>query len=128
MQWRRNFLRSYLERDIPQFGVRIPAETLRRFLTMLAHHQSSVLNAASLARNLAIDGKTVLSHLDLMVDLMLVRRLPAALLRALPPALCERLEQDAAPLFPYGGVSEREVARAWAAQWSAVKVSPLVPA
>lgn len=74
--WRENFIRTYLERDIPQFGPRIPAETLRRFWTMLAHTQGGLHNAADLARALAVDGKTVARYLDLMVDLLLVRRLP----------------------------------------------------
>ena len=77
LAWRRDFIRTYLERDIPQFGSRIPAETLRRFWTMLAHNQSQLLNAASLAGGLGVDGKTVASYLDLLVDLLLVRRLPA---------------------------------------------------
>lgn len=74
-RWRRNFIRTYLERDIPELGPRIAAETLRRFWTMLAHRQSSLSNAAELARALGVDGKTVASYLDLLVDLMLVRRL-----------------------------------------------------
>lgn len=73
--WRQNFIRTYLERDIPQLGPRIPAETLRRFWTMLAHNQSTLLNAATIAAGLAIDGKTVARYLDLLVDLLLVRRL-----------------------------------------------------
>lgn len=73
--WRANFITTYLERDIPQLGSRIPAETLRRFWTMLAHAQGTLLNAADLARSLAVDGKTVARYLDLMVDLLLVRRL-----------------------------------------------------
>lgn len=77
LQWRRDFIRTYLERDIPQFGPRIPAETLRRFWTMLAHNQAQILNAASLARGLAVDGKTVAGYLDLLVDLLVVRRLAA---------------------------------------------------
>lgn len=77
MDWRRNFIRTYLERDVPQFGSRIPAETLRRFWTMLAHNQSQMFNAAILARSLGVDGKTIASYLDLLVDLLLVRRLPA---------------------------------------------------
>jgi uncharacterized protein len=77
MEWRRNFIRTYLERDVPQFGSRISAETLRRFWTMLAHNQAQVLNAANLARGLGVDGKTVAGYLDLLVDLLLVRRLPA---------------------------------------------------
>ena len=75
-RWRDQFVRTYLERDIPQLGPRIPAETLRRLWTMLAHGQGDLLNAANLARALAVDGKTVTKYLDLLVDLLLVRRLP----------------------------------------------------
>lgn len=74
-RWRTDFIRTYLERDIPMIGPRIAAETLRRFWTMLAHHQSGLLNAADFARSLGVDGKTVASYLDLLVDLLLVRRL-----------------------------------------------------
>lgn len=74
-RWRRDFIRTYLERDVPMLGPRIPAETLRRFWTMLAHQQGGLLNAAALARSLGVDGKTVASYLDLLVDLLLVRRL-----------------------------------------------------
>ena len=77
LNWRKNFIRSYLERDIPQLGPRIPAETLRRFWTMLAHVQGGLLNSASLARGLDVDNKTITRYLDLLVDLLLVRRLPA---------------------------------------------------
>lgn len=75
LRWRRDFIRTYLERDIPQLGPRIASETLRRFWTMLAHHQSGLMNAAEFARGLGIDGKSVATYLDLMVDLLLVRRL-----------------------------------------------------
>lgn len=75
LRWRENFIRTYLERDIPQFGPRISAEMLRRFWTMLAHHQSGLLNVAQLARNLGVDAKTAHSYIDLMCDLLLVRRL-----------------------------------------------------
>ncbi len=75
LRWRTDFIRTYLERDIPQLGPRIPAETLRRLWTMLAHQQGGLLNAAALARSLAVDGKTVAAYLDLLVDLLLVRRL-----------------------------------------------------
>lgn len=77
LDWREDFIRTYLERDIPQFGSRIPAETLRRFWTMLAHNQATMLNAATLAQGLGVDGKTVARYLDLLVDLLLVRRLQA---------------------------------------------------
>jgi predicted AAA+ superfamily ATPase len=73
--WRTNFIKTYLERDIPMLGPRIAAETLRRFWTMLAHHQGGMINAAELARSLAVDGKTIARYTDLLVDLMLVRRL-----------------------------------------------------
>ncbi len=79
LEWREDFLRTYLERDIPQFGARIPAETLRRLWTMLAHQQGSPLNASQLAAGLGISSPTVGSYLDLMVDLLLVRRLPPRL-------------------------------------------------
>lgn len=75
LDWRHNFIRTYLERDIPQLGPRVPAETLRRFWTMLAHNQSTTLNASNLARGLGISGQSVTRYLDLMVDLLLLRRL-----------------------------------------------------
>ncbi len=75
--WRQDFIRTYLERDIPQFGPRIAAETLRRFWNMLAHLQGCLLNTAQLARNLGVDAKTATGYLDLLVDLLLVRRLPS---------------------------------------------------
>jgi predicted AAA+ superfamily ATPase len=77
LKWRQDFIRTYLERDIPQLGPRIPAETLRRFWTMLAHNQAELLNAAKLARGLGVSGVTVANYLDLLVDLLLVRRPPA---------------------------------------------------
>ena len=76
LRWRQDFIRTYLERDIPQFGPRIAAETLRRFWGMLAHHQGGLLNTAQFARNLGVDAKTAGAYLDLLVDLLLVRRLP----------------------------------------------------
>ena len=76
LAWREDFIWTYLERDIPSFGLRIPAETLRRFWTMLAHEQGGLLNAAKLAGNLSVSGQSVARYLDLLVDLMLVRRLP----------------------------------------------------
>ena len=76
LTWREDFIRTYLERDIPAFGLRIPAEALRRFWTMLAHSQGGLLNAAKLASGLGVSGQTIARYLDLLVDLMLVRRLP----------------------------------------------------
>src|SRR3954468_7920018 len=75
LHWRTDFIRTYLERDIPQLGPRVPAETLRRLWTMLAHNQGGLLNAANIARGLGVSGTTVGQYLDLMVDLLLVRRL-----------------------------------------------------
>ena len=75
-RWRKDFIRTYLERDIPQLGPRIPAQTLRRFWTMLAHRQGGLLNTSELARGLDVAGPTAGRYLDLLVDLLLVRRLP----------------------------------------------------
>ena len=74
-RWRENFIRTYLERDIPALGPRVPAQTLRRFRTMLAHAQGGLRNAAAFARSLAVDGQTIARYLDLLVDLLLARRL-----------------------------------------------------
>jgi len=73
--WRTDLIRSYLERDVPLFGRRVPAETLRRLWVMLAHNSGGLLNASKLAQNLSISGPTVSSYLDLLVDLRLTRRL-----------------------------------------------------
>ena len=75
LAWRRDFITTYLQRDVPDLGPRVPAETLRRFWTMLAHLSGSRLNAASLSRSLGVDATTVARYLDLLVDLLLVRRL-----------------------------------------------------
>jgi predicted AAA+ superfamily ATPase len=74
-EWRTAFIQTYLERDVPALGPRIPAETLRRFWQMLAHNQGQLLNAAQLAASLGISGHTVARYLDVLVDLLLVRRL-----------------------------------------------------
>jgi predicted AAA+ superfamily ATPase len=73
--WRTSFIQTYLERDVPALGPRIPAETLRRYWQMLAHNQGQMLNAAQLASGLGVSGHTVARYLDIMVDLLLVRRL-----------------------------------------------------
>ena len=75
MAWRRDLVRTYLERDVPMFGSRVPAETLRRFWTMLAHDQGALLNASRLAQGLEVKSQTVSRYVDLLVDLLLVRRL-----------------------------------------------------
>lgn len=74
--WRSNFIQTFLQRDVPELGPRIPAETLRRLWTMLAHANGSLLNAAELGRALAIDGKTVARYIDILTDLFMLRRLP----------------------------------------------------
>ena len=76
LRWRDAFITSYLERDIPALGLRIPAATLRRLWTMLAHHQGQMLNQSQLAGALAVSGQTVARYIDVLCDLMLVRRLP----------------------------------------------------
>ncbi len=72
---RKNFIRTYLERDVPQFGPRIPAATLESLWTMLAHGQGSLLNAANLASALSLSAPTVTKYIDLLVDLLLVKKL-----------------------------------------------------
>lgn len=77
LSWREAFITTYLEKDIPALGPRIPATTLRRLWTMLAHNQGELLDQSKLAAALAISGQTVGRYIDLLCDLMLVRRLPA---------------------------------------------------
>lgn len=72
-RWRQNFISTYLERDIPQLGTRIPAVTLRRLWTMLAHHQGGQLNTAQLGASLGITIPTVKRYIELLEDLFLVR-------------------------------------------------------
>ncbi|MBI2298409.1 MAG: ATP-binding protein [Armatimonadetes bacterium] len=74
--WRREFLQTFLERDAPQLGVRIPAVTLRRFWTMVAHYHGQTWNGSELARSLAVNQTTVRRYLDLMASLFMVRQLP----------------------------------------------------
>ena len=76
LRWRTDFIRTYLERDVPQFGPRIPAGVLERLWTMLAHGQGTLLNASRLASSLQIASPTVSRYIDLLSDLLLVRRLP----------------------------------------------------
>ena len=74
-RWRRNFITTYLEKDIPQIGPRIPAVTLRRLWTMLSHNQGSTINYAQLAAGLALAGPTVRRYAELLEDLFLIRTL-----------------------------------------------------
>lgn len=73
--WRRQFLQTFLERDMPQLGITIPAVALRRFWTMIAHYHGQIWNAAELARALAIGESTVRRYLDLMAGVFMVRQL-----------------------------------------------------
>ncbi len=73
--WRRDFIRSYLERDVPMFAPRMPAETIGRLWTMLAHAQGTPLNQARLASSLGVTSPSVSRYIDLLVDLLLVCRL-----------------------------------------------------
>jgi uncharacterized protein len=75
MDWLENLIRTYLERDIPQMGFRVPAARLRRLWTMLAHLQGETINYSKLASNLEVDAKTVNHYIDILADLLLVRRL-----------------------------------------------------
>ena len=75
LDWRRDFIRSYLERDVPMFAPRLPAETIGRLWNMLAHNQGSVLNQSRIASALGVANPTVDRYIDLLVDLQLVRRM-----------------------------------------------------
>jgi len=74
--WRREFVRTFLERDVPQLGIQVPSATLHRFWSMLAHHHGQVWNAAELARALGVAGSTVRRYLDLLMGSLVVRALP----------------------------------------------------
>lgn len=74
--WRRQFLQTFLERDLPQLGVTIPAAALRRFWSMLAHYHGQIWNAAELARAMAVNESTVRRYLDLLTGVLMVRQLP----------------------------------------------------
>lgn len=71
--WRESFITTYLEREVPNIGQRIPAETLRRFWTMLAYNQGEILNSTRLAASLGVSNTTINRYLDLLVDLFMVR-------------------------------------------------------
>lgn len=74
--WRRQFLQTFLERDIPQLGIQIPAIALRRFWNMLAHYHAQTWNGAELARALAVSESTVRRYLDLLTGVFMLRQLP----------------------------------------------------
>lgn len=79
VRWRRNFIRTFLERDIPQLGIRIPSKTLERLWRMCAHYHGQQLNQSSLGAALGISHTTIRSHLDLLAETFMVRLLPPLL-------------------------------------------------
>lgn len=76
MRWRRDFVTTQVERDIPQLGIQVPAETLRRFWNMLAHYHGQTWNGEELARSMGVSGKTVRHYLDILAGTYLIRVLP----------------------------------------------------
>lgn len=77
LAWRKNFIQTFLERDIPQLGIGAPASTLLRFWTMLAHYHGQIWNAAEPARSLGVNESTVRRYLDLLEGVFMVRQLPS---------------------------------------------------
>lgn len=75
LRWRSRFIRTFLERDLPQLGVSVPAATMRRFWTMVAHYHGNVWNNAAIGRALSVTAPTARSWLDTMVDALVVRRI-----------------------------------------------------
>ncbi len=76
LSWRRQLIQTFLERDVPQLGITIPAAALRRFWNMVAHYHGQTWNGAELARALAVNESTVRRYLDLFTGLFMVRQLP----------------------------------------------------
>lgn len=74
-EWRRAFVRTFLERDIPQLGIRVPATTLHRFWTMLAHYHAQTWNGAELSRAFGVSASTVRHYLDILSAAMVVRQM-----------------------------------------------------
>ena len=75
VRWRNAFIRTFLERDLPQLGVSVPAATMRRFWTMVAHYHGSHWKSAEVGRALGVSGPTIDTYLDTLVDALVVRRL-----------------------------------------------------
>jgi len=75
LAWREGFIRTFLERDIPQLGINIPAVTMRRFWTMLAHYHGQTWNAAEISRSMGLSDKTVRSYLDILTGTFMIRQL-----------------------------------------------------
>lgn len=75
MEWRRNFIRTFLERDIPQLGIRVAPGTMRRFWTMLAHYHGQIWNASEFARSFGVADTTIRNYLDILTSAMVTRQL-----------------------------------------------------
>ncbi len=74
--WRENFIRTFLERDIPQLGFHIPAQTLRNFWTMVAHYHGQIWNGAEIGRSLGVGHTSARRYLDLLCGGLVLRQLP----------------------------------------------------
>ena len=74
--WRTNYIRTFLERDLPQLGISVPAATLRRFWMMLAHLNGSILNQSSLTGSMGVSVPTIRNYLDILEGALVIRRLP----------------------------------------------------
>ncbi len=73
--WREGFIRTFLERNLPNFGIRVPAPAMRRFWTMLAHSHGQIWNASEIARSMGLSDKTVRSYLDTLTETFVIRQL-----------------------------------------------------
>jgi predicted AAA+ superfamily ATPase len=76
MGWRREFIRTFVERDIPQLGIRVASNTMRRFWTMLAHYHGQTWNSSEFARAFGVSDQSVRHYLDLLTSALVVRQLP----------------------------------------------------
>ena len=74
-QWRRAYIRTFLERDLPALGLRVPSQTLRRFWMMIAHYHGRIFHASDLAKSMGLDGHTVRHYLDILTGTFMIRRL-----------------------------------------------------
>ena len=93
LRWRQDFVRTFLERDVPQLGIRIPAESLRRFWLILAHSHGQTWNASDIGRSLGVSDHTVGRYLDVLVGTYLVRRLPPWFENVMSRGMCRPLRR-----------------------------------
>ena len=75
LAWRKAFIKTFLEQDIPKLGIKIPAENLRRFWMMLAHYHGCIFNAAEIAGSLGLTGKTIRHYADILTHTFMIRQL-----------------------------------------------------